>query len=878
MRIPPNIFLFSFIFFLFQFQTFSQQVKTTLEGTLTNESGTTVMGASVILRAEKDDKIITYSISDAQGHFNLLVERPGNYILEISHIAYLIHEQGIEIIKNKTLPELHIVLKEKRASLDEIIIKGRSGVANLKGDTISFNLNAYATGNEQKLGELVEKLPGLEVDENGSILYKGKKIDNLLVDGKPFFGDNHKIATQNLNAEMIGGIDLIENFEKLGSVKTLKNSDETALNIEIKEKYQGKPTGDVAGFAAYKERYKLHGNIYLFTKKYNLSFIADINNLGQLPISVQDFMIMDIYQGFGNRENNKSSLKSYQEIPTFLLEKKNARKRISKFAALNAAFRPSNNFAINVFSIFDKENIFQNYISEKTYFGQNNRFAILENAESEKSVFLNQTKLKAEYKPSNNSIITYSLYYRPKTNEHFNNIKTTLNTEDQLVNEHRKGKGYYLGQEINYAKRISNNSLFSLGAFYNTKVGTKNLFIKSTSNLFLMGNSVTQQLEQKSNNFGVNFEFTTRFKSHIAGLGAGYVVQKTNFEKIKAITENQRNYFFGNLSIQKKEGFFQYEALLNFRKYSLEYLEKEEEMFYFLPSLETKFSFSKTHYIGLSYRRQIGFPIAQQLNTFGYVLDYRNYQNPSDLLYNRSILQDNFGMSYFYFNLFSGTLVFLNSSYKKANNEIGSNSQVLNTFNYSNFTNTNYGSSWTNILKFETRINPIKTTFKIDLNYIELISNHFIENIPNKSTTHIYTVKPALTSYFKERLVNYEVGLEYSVNNTSFSLFSESIKRVKTAPYINLNGNFGSNWTYYLENSLVWFQSGNVKRDFYRLDAKLIYRPNEKTNFEYWISGNDLLNIDSRQIVETNSAGNVFSRSITARLPGYIGFGLSYDF
>lgn len=877
-----KIILSLFLLLLFHLQVFSQTSKA-IEGILVDETNVPVMGASILLKEETTNKIVAYTISNEQGKFYLDAS-PGQYILEVSHIAFSPYREEIELGKAAQPYQFNIKLQFKRDVLDEVVIQSRAGVANLKGDTLSYNLNAYTTGNEQKLKDLINKLPGLEVGEDGAINFNGKRIDNLLVDGKPFFGDNHKIATDNLNAEMVGGIDLLRNYENLEDVKDFGGSDETALNIEIKEKYRGKPTGDLSGLAAYKERYKLHSNLYLFTKKYNISFIVDANNLGQQPMNIREYINMDIDQGIVNNDDVESSIDPHQELPNFLQGNKNEWKHDSKFAALNAVFSPTKNLVINAFSILNKEKIFEKLFSEKTYFGQAAQINISENIEGKRSFLFNQTKLNAEYKPSDNSLLNYSFTYKPKKNDYDSNIKTMASQELQSTKEFNTIQGYRFRQQLSYISRISKNKLLSFKVFSNTGFETNELFIESNDNLFDEGNIIAQEQDYKLNELGFYSSYTQRIKNHIAKLNLGFVWQENSFSSGRTVSsensiiQNTQNYFYAGATVQKKEGFFQYKALLNFRKYNLNHNEKQDNKYLFLPILEGKFTFSQTNYLELSYQRKVGFPTARQLNRLGYAIDYRNYRYPTEVLYHRPVLQNNFNLSYFYFNLFSGTLVFFNSSYIKSENQIGTNSEVINNFNYLNYINTPYSSNWINVLKFETRINPIKTKLKIDLEYTNLVSNNYIDYLKNIATTNIYTIKPALVSYFKDSWLNYELGLEYSMNTTTFSLFSNTNKGSKTRPFVNLNGQLGSNWAYYIDNSMLFFKVNNLERNFYQLDVKLNYRNSKESRFEYWIAGKDILNINNQQIIKSETTNNIFSRNIVYRLAGFIGVGLSYNF
>ncbi|WP_187240727.1 carboxypeptidase-like regulatory domain-containing protein [Mesonia sp. HuA40] len=860
-------------------KVFAQSEKR-ITGKLTDESNEVVAGASVLLKSQSGE-ILTYAISDENGDFVLTAEAEGIHRLEVSHIAYALYTEALELIKYKQTYSKDIVLKPNGNELEEVVIQGRRAVATQNGDTLSYNLGAYTTGNEQKLKDIIEKLPGLEIDESGKIKSEGKVIDNLLVDGKPFFGDNHKIATDNLNAKMVGGIDVLKNYETFDAVKDIEGSNETAINIQIKEEYQGKPTGNIEAYGAYENRYRLHANLFSFGKKHNLSFIGDINNTGQQPISLLDYIQMDESDAIKSKEDELSSINTNSDLPSFLQENNNRVKQQSKFGALNAVFAPSHNTAIEAFSILNKEKIKQKQFTEQSFFSQSQSITSEEFIQVDKDFLINQTYIKAEYKPSANSILKYTLDYKPQHNEFVTSIDGEVQETEQNTLQNIENRGHTLGQNIAYTSRLASDKLLSVNAFSSFKRNKTQIGLVSNQSLFNLGNNIAQELENNNDEYGVYSKYTQRINNHILKFNLGYVWQKSDFYDTALPDENSslinQDYLYSGASIEKKEGFFQYKARVNLRRYSNSFNARNDDNWLFLPTLESKLSFSETHYLSFNYNRQAGFPDASQLNLFPFVRDYRNYRTQTTADFSEPIINNRFGMQYFYFNLYSGTQILFNAFYNKTKNDIGVNNEVVGIYNYSNFLNVPYKSNWTNTLRFQTRINPIKTTFKLNLDYSNIEFNNFLNGIQNKATNQQYKIKPALASYFKDAWINYEIGIDYEQNNTFFDLTDLENKGSKTSPFLTLEGEFSSDWSYSVNNAIAYFRTSTIKRNFHQLDFELRYNK-ASSKFSYWLSGENILNIESAQIVEAIAMQNSISRTIIDQMPGYIGAGVSYDF
>ena len=143
----------------------------------------------------------------------------------------------VEINTNEET-NFEIALEQQITEIQEVKIKSRPKIVFMKGDTISYNIKAVKDGTERTVEDLVRKLPGLDINENGKVTNNGNIVGQVLVDGNEFFGKNHKMATQNITADMIDGVDYWKNYT------TISGNTSTALNLKLKDEYKGKITGN----------------------------------------------------------------------------------------------------------------------------------------------------------------------------------------------------------------------------------------------------------------------------------------------------------------------------------------------------------------------------------------------------------------------------------------------------------------------------------------------------------------------------------------------------------------------------------------------------------------------------------------------------------
>ncbi len=251
-----------------------------IQGKVTDTQNLPIDGAAVVLYNAKKS-IITYTVTNEFGAYTLEGEVKENYILEITHISYL--KQSKTITANQLTQSpivIDVVLEENTASLDEVIIISSNEVK----DTVRLDLDKLKLYEDAKLQEILEKIPNFRLSDDGTIIYKGKNIDKILVNKKPSFENQNSIALESIEKNIIDGISVINNYNDEFTLDFDEN-EETVLNIDTKEDFKNILNGSLEGKAGYQDKYEFKAKGFLFSKNLNAFLTNNTNNIGKTTIT-----------------------------------------------------------------------------------------------------------------------------------------------------------------------------------------------------------------------------------------------------------------------------------------------------------------------------------------------------------------------------------------------------------------------------------------------------------------------------------------------------------------------------------------------------------------------------------------------------------------
>ena len=219
------------IWVLLFFGTNSLFAQVSFSGKISSSNNNPVSGATIVLVKKNNSSILAYAISGNDGAYRITAkELPDSVNIKVSAIGFA------EVIK--LLPRqseiINFVLIEKATELPEVKVK--SNPISVQGDTINYTVGSFSTSQDRVIGDIIAKLPGIEIDPNGGIKFNGKPISNYYINGLDLLENKYSIANNNIPYDLVNKVQVLDNHQPLRVLDSLKSSTIPALNIELKQK------------------------------------------------------------------------------------------------------------------------------------------------------------------------------------------------------------------------------------------------------------------------------------------------------------------------------------------------------------------------------------------------------------------------------------------------------------------------------------------------------------------------------------------------------------------------------------------------------------------------------------------------------------------
>ena len=236
------------------------------------------IAASVQLLSLPDSTQSTGMACSSEGYYRLQA-KPGKYVLKVSYLGYITQLVPLQIAsQTKRMPD--VVLQPDAILLAEAVVTAQAPQVQVVEDTIQFNSSAYRTQQGAVLEDLVEKLPGAEIDDSGNVKINGKDISKVMVNGQEFFGGDVATALKNLPVEMI---DKLKTYDKKSDLARITGIDdgeeETVLDLTVKKEMNTGWFGNVDGAIGTEDRYSARGMVNYFRGPTQVSLIGSVNNV-----------------------------------------------------------------------------------------------------------------------------------------------------------------------------------------------------------------------------------------------------------------------------------------------------------------------------------------------------------------------------------------------------------------------------------------------------------------------------------------------------------------------------------------------------------------------------------------------------------------------
>ena len=261
--------IIAFLSLLWSYQLVSAQAHKfiTVHGVVADSTTGPLGSATVVLLQQADSVMASFAITDADGNYELKRVPPGAYILQSSFLGYYTFTQKISVGDTQEKIDLgRISLEAVASDLDAVVVRGDRIPMMINKDTIEYNADAFKTQPNDVVEDLLRKLPGVEVEADGTVKAQGEEVKQILVDGKEFFGRDPQIATKNLPAEAVDKVQVFDKKSDMAEFTGIDDgADEKAINIQLKEDHKKGVFGNVAAGYGTKDRYEAKVNLNKFS-------------------------------------------------------------------------------------------------------------------------------------------------------------------------------------------------------------------------------------------------------------------------------------------------------------------------------------------------------------------------------------------------------------------------------------------------------------------------------------------------------------------------------------------------------------------------------------------------------------------------------------
>lgn len=225
-----------YLFILFAFAAFSLKViaQTTISGEVHNEKKQPVYNASVMLLRVADSLPMAYTFSDEKGHYQLVTQSEEAKLL-LAVYGFNLKRQFKEV-ENKT-QTVDFTVVEEALQLKEVSVKSEKIWGG--NDTVNYVVDAFRDTTDIVIADVLKKMPGIEVKDDGKVEYKGKPISKFYIENMDMLQGRYNLATTSIAASDVASVQVMENHQEVRALQNIQFSDNVALNIKLKENAKG---------------------------------------------------------------------------------------------------------------------------------------------------------------------------------------------------------------------------------------------------------------------------------------------------------------------------------------------------------------------------------------------------------------------------------------------------------------------------------------------------------------------------------------------------------------------------------------------------------------------------------------------------------------
>ncbi|WP_430424199.1 carboxypeptidase regulatory-like domain-containing protein [Maribacter litoralis] len=874
---------------------FAQEI--TLSGTVKDSLGVGVDMANVIAINTATQGLESYGITNHAGLFKLKLKTGEQYTVKVSYLGFKPESFTFTAGDNNAVKD--IVMHEQAAQLDEVDVTYEMPVS-VKGDTIVYDTDAFVSGTEKKLKDVLENLPGIEINDDGQIEVEGKTVTKVMVEGKDFFDGDSKLAVENIPANALSKVEVLRNFNEVSQMKGLTNDeDNVALNIKLKEGKKNFWFGELTAGYGPDDRYLAHPKLFYYSPKYSINIITDLNNIGEVPFTRNDYR--NFTGGFRNLNSRGGSSISTGADGLGLSSSQNNRANDidTKFAAANFSYAPMEGLDLSGFGIYSYTGTILKSEGTTSYIASNDVESTTSN--TDQTIHLGLAKLSAKYQPNDNFQLDYDALLKQSDDNEEVNVLSISSITDEIA-EVKKQKPLSVNQNLNIYYTLNDKNIFAVEAQYlyqdedpfyeaiRNEFAFVDIFpVDEDQDLYNINQAkkvVTNKVDAK-----VDYYRVLGDKSNI-NLTLGTTQSNQNFNSnIFQILDNEdvinmSGDEFGNdvafhvsdvyvgLHYKVISGIFTFNPGVTLHQFNVKNEQLgsvvEDNLTSLLPDVYINAQLKKSENLRFNYQVTRSFTDVSNFAQ-GYVLNnYNSLYNGNRNL--ESALNHNVSLNFFSFNMFNFTNIFANVAYTKRIDALKSGVNIVGINRVSSTINSNFDDeSLTANGKYERTFGKIKASVQGNLSWST--TNNLVDDEQSTSNSLTQNYTGALSTNFKNA-PNLELGYRYTVNNYENGGLETTF--YTSRPYARFDASFLKNFIFTVDYDYYNYtdKEDTITNTYSFLESNLTYQKKD-SRWEYGIKGTNLLNTTTLNRDSTNEL--YFSTQAYFVQPRYVLFSVKYD-
>lgn len=889
-----------FLFVLAGLSFVGQAQKVELKGSLIglNEAGLEM--ANVLVLQASDSSMVTYGFTNSAGQFRFRLDGQQSYILKFSYLGYKPLEMQIALADaDRDLGKLK--MEEDQQLLQQVEVVEEMPIV-VSGDTISYKADAFTNGEEKKLEDVIEKLPGFEIDDDGQVKVEGKTVEKVLVEGKEFFDGDTKVATKNIPADAIDKVQVLRNYEEISPLKGLSSDDRIALNIKLKEGKKNLWFGDAEVKAGDPERYYAHGNTFYYSPKASFNFIGDLNNIGQAAFTARDYFRFSggFRQLSGRSGFNFNFAQDDLGIP--LGQNNRADEVIGRFGAANFSYSPRKDLTLSGFVIGSDNVVSSPYSTTRTYIGLDSIGGGVEELTNESYSHSTAAlgKFSATYEPTSEMYVNYDLFLKISdqlnTSRLFSNFSdfgfsNNLASQDaqrpwsiQQSLEFFKNQGENVfAVELQHLRKYQDPTFamqsaqqpFALPFVFADTTGYRLVQTREVLSESLEGRASYYWVLNGNNHFEFNLGSVYNTQDYTNRLAEGEISDANEFADPRLQNEVDFSLLdgFAGLHYKTKLGKFTFRPGLNYHYYQVRDFQAGTEDLrdyqVLLPDALLRYEFTSTRGIDLRYNMSAQFNDVNQIMDGIIVRSYNSLFTGNDSL-NFARLH-NVSLFYRDFNLFNFTTFFAGINYSRSLDPINNAVQYIGLQQiFSPINAIGYNENLSGFGSWSKKFKNFRLEGRANMNYSTV--NTEVNGRQNSNNTFSQTYRAEIGTNFS-KYPNIELQYAYTRNDYSGAVNNSIF--TNHAPGIELTAVLWDDFVFRSDYRYNNYGNPGDSRTVYDfLNASLEYQKKDSK----WLFSIEALNLLNTSFIREDAlSANLISTTSYTVLPRFLMLGVRYD-